>query len=186
MDQTMLRLVTRVVNGEWRGNRFNHIVRPNLACFTILAVLLAACSTTATAESGSPALSSGQIAAVPPASWAREGLLLRHLPHLPPPPMIHGAQEKRAPTYPPFSYSSLPINLDRDGTFVVLVGPVAPSFNYPQSPSSLAFDFPPNPTFQSSVVGQRAVTLKKGRFLRVRINISHLTRPYHHFTIWVY
>jgi ABC-type phosphate transport system substrate-binding protein len=115
------------------------------------------------------------------AQWAAEGATL-----------IQGVLTNGKATYNSsykngnWAYESVPIEVTKNGDYLVDFGPVPVSFDYPAHPKGIAFDWPPDAAFSIYANGSRTVTLGGRRFFQVGITVSGLSRPYESFRAWIY
>ncbi len=159
----------------------------------IVAVLLAALAFSHSSGSAGPnpqPLSPLASHAPTPASrskWAAEGARL-----------VHAMMAMHAHSSDgDFAYQSAPVNITHDGTYTLDYGPVDDHFVLPVPHSTapgkpitgfgIAFDFPSDASFQTSVDGGGSVvTLNGHRYFQERVAVSNLTTPYPDFTGWIY
>ena len=86
-----------------------------------------------------------------------------------------------------WAYESIPIDVKGNGTYFFNFGPVPASFDYPSSPSGIAFDWPSDSRF--SIVGATAphyVALRGKRYVQMGFSVSNFSSPYRGYKAWIY
>jgi hypothetical protein len=115
--------------------------------------------------------------------WANEGQRLRNFKATEPPPS-GGPTPGNAGDW---AYQSNAIDITGDGDYVLDFGPVDNDFDYPNSPTSVAFNFPSDTEFTilpSGSVG--VVTVDGKRYFRVHMRVTNFKESYSQMTAWAY
>jgi hypothetical protein len=89
-----------------------------------------------------------------------------------------------------WAYASLPVDISSDGVFNFYFGPLASSFDWPNNPSGIAFDYDP-PGFDGTIQPDSdghitSVAMSGARYLVVPFSVHGLKTPCSSLTLWAY
>lgn len=85
-----------------------------------------------------------------------------------------------------FAYRSAPVDVEKLGGYVLIFGPLGAEFDWPRSPSGVAFNFPPDAKFAYQLGALRIVKKGGEPFVEQEIVVTKLQQPYRKLTVWMY
>jgi len=153
----------------------------------ILSILAVGCGTTEStseiAPSQSQSATGGSRQATSPA-WDAEGNRLREFKRTRnggPQPI--GGLPGNAGDY---AFRSSPVDIVKEGERTVSFGPLPGDFDYPKTPSALAYNFPTDAQFSIIPLTARMTSANGTRFLELTVRVSDFREPYTHYSVWLY